>query len=496
MGTVSFGRRRVGGGLALNIRSFRKSVSAIIHGIKQRWMRGSVLAVAVMLVVAIAAFTAISASSLYTTMRTGLEMKAKTATDFFANYIMKSYAEYYDSAYQYAETFDENDRLELQFIGTDKRVVVSTTGITAGTVADTEDVSNVLKTGAISHWTGRRAGTGERVMGVSAPMVYTDGQVIGIMRYVTSMKLADRQVLLRFLLACAIAAVMMLIVIIINLFFIRSFIEPVGEITKTAKRIAEGSYGIQINKEYKDEMGEMVQSINEMSQKIAQAEKIQTEFIMSISHELRTPLTAITGWGETLSYNEDIDGETRRGISIILKEARRLTKMVEELLEFTRMEDGRFTLNVEQIDVGAVLEDSIFTYKELLHQDGIELEYDPYMDDVPLISGDPARLKQVFMNLFDNAAKYGKSGGRITVSLAVEESDVVIRVRDYGPGIPEDELQNVKMKFYKGSNAKERGSGIGLAVCDEIVGFHGGSLMLENAQGGGLLVTVRLPAGD
>ena len=82
MGTVSFGRRREGGGLALNIRSFRKSVSAIIHGIKQRWMRGSVLAVAVMLVVAIAAFTAISASSLYTTMRTGLEMKAKPLRTF------------------------------------------------------------------------------------------------------------------------------------------------------------------------------------------------------------------------------------------------------------------------------------------------------------------------------------------------------------------------------------------------------------------------------
>jgi signal transduction histidine kinase len=206
---------------------------------------------------------------------------------------------------------------------------------------------------------------------------------------------------------------------------------------------------------------------------------------MSISHELRTPLTAITGWGETLIYNEDIDSETRRGISIILKEARRLTKMVEELLEFTRMEDGRFTRNVEQIDVGAVLEDSIFAYRELLHQDGIELEYDPCMDDVPLISGDQARLKQVFMNLFDNAAKYGKSGGRITVSMELEPEAVCVRVRDYGPGIPEDELQNVKKKFYKGSNAKERGSGIGLAVCDEIVNFHGGSLILENAQGGG-----------
>jgi signal transduction histidine kinase len=170
--------------------------------------------------------------------------------------------------------------------------------------------------------------------------------------------------------------------------------------------------------------------------------------------------------------------------------------MVESLLEFTRMEDGRFTLNIEPIDIAAELEDSIFTYRELLHQDDLELVYNPYDDEIPLIPGDPNRLKQVFLNLFDNAAKYAREGKRIEVSVDFDNVWVTVKIRDFGPGIPEDELQNVKMKFYKGSNAKERGSGIGLAVCDEIIRFHGGDLTLSNADGGGLLVTIRLPVSS
>ena len=202
--------------------------------------------------------------------------------------------------------------------------------------------------------------------------------------------------------------------------------------------------------------------------------------------------TAITGWAETILYDENLDEESKRGVNIILKEARRLTKMVEELLDFTRMQDGRFTLHAEEMDLAAELEDSIFTYRELLRQDDMQIEYEPCQEELPLINGDPERLRQVFYNIFDNAAKYAREGKRITVSTSTDGENVFIRIRDYGPGIPEDELERVKMKFYKGSS-KERGSGIGLAVCDEIVKYHGGELTLSNAEGGGTMVTIRIP---
>ena len=126
---------------------------------------------------------------------------------------------------------------------------------------------------------------------------------------------------------------------------------------------------------------------------------------------------------------------------------------------------------------------------------GIELEYEESDEDIPEIPCDVSRMRQVFLNILDNAAKHGGEGKKITASIHHEGGQVVVRIRDFGPGIPEDELPHVKMKFYKGSS-KARGNGIGLAVCEEIVTMHGGSLTLENAPGGGTLVTISLPSGE
>ena len=466
------------------------------RSLRHRWLRGTMLVVLMAVIVATCLFSVITYNYYYSTMRTGLEAKAKTATDFFANYVGKSYADYYNSAFLYTETFKESDKLELQFLNTDGSIMVSSFTITQGMAPGTPDVSEAIETRQISSWVGRRAATGERVMAASAPMIYADGEVIGVMRYVTSLRQVDRQVFLNILGVIGIGAIVLLVVFFLNMVFIRSVVTPVSEITKVSKRIAEGSYGVQISNSYRDDIGEMVSSINEMSLKIAQTEKIQTEFISSISHELRTPLTAITGWGETLIYSDQLDSESKRGIEIMLKEARRLTKMVEELLEFTRMEDGRFTLNIEMIDITAELEDAIFTFRELLHQDELEIDYESHMDEAPLIPGDPNRLKQVFLNIFDNAVKYGRDGKRIEISIRMFGDKVRICIRDFGPGAPEDEIENLKMKFYKGSNSKERGSGIGLAVCEEIIKYHGGSMELMNPEGGGFLVMVFLPVGN
>jgi len=462
-------------------------------GLRQRWLKGTMSIVLGAMLVAITLFSLFIYNHYYTTLRTGLESRARTATDFFADFVGRSHADFYNSAFRFTETFRESDRLELQFIDTNGNVMTSSLTITAGTAADTPDVVEAFEMRQISSWVGRGEATGERIMAFSAPLFFADDEVIGVIRFVTSLRLVDRQVFRDIMVVFGIGAVLMLFVFVMNLVFLRSVITPVSEITKVSKRIADGSYGIQISNSYKDEIGDMVSSINEMSYKIAQTEKIQTEFISSVSHELRTPLTAITGWGETLIYNEDLDDESKRGITIMLKEARRLTKMVEELLEFTKMEDGRFTLNIEMIEIAAELEDAIYTFRELLHQDELEFSYHSEMDEAPLIPGDPNRLKQVFLNLFDNAAKYGREGKRIEVSIKLSGDYVRIDIRDFGPGLPEDELKNIKMKFYKGSNSKDRGSGIGLAICEEIIKYHSGKLEFANVDGGGFKATIRLP---
>lgn len=285
------------------------------------------------------------------------------------------------------------------------------------------------------------------------------------------------------------------VVAYVNLRFFMSITAPIGELTELAHRISDGGYGLQAVKTSDDEIGDLTDAINDMSVKICEAEKVQSEFVSSVSHELRTPLTAITGWSETMLFDDTIQGDSRRGLEIIGREAGRLTNMVSDLLEFTRIQDGRFKLTMELLDITAELEDALLTYGDLLKKENMKLVYEMPEGEIPLINGDPERLRQVFLNILDNAAKYGVSGEVVEVRLQQIGEAVFINFRDHGPGIPENELAHVKEKFYKGS-AHVRGNGIGLSVCDEIVTRHGGELLVENAEGGGASVTVILPIGE
>ena len=464
-----------------------------VQGLRRRWLAGSIGPVAAILLLVGVLISVGFASNYYNSARSTLRAKASSGADYFNTYVMTGYKEYYRSATLYAATFDESDRIELQFLNSAGRVEVTTRGLTAGTYPGTPEIARAVESGTVQDFVGRDEATGERIIAASSLLKY-NGQVVGVMRYVTGIGELDRQVFLTVLVVCGVMAAVICLIFLSSSIFINNVVAPVSAVSEAAKRISGGSYGIQIPNKYTDEMGVLVDNINDMSLKISQSEKMESEFISSVSHELRTPLTAINGWGETLLEDESCDAQQlRRGVQIILKESRRLTNMVEELLDFSKMTDGRFTLQVEDTDLQAELEDAVYTYRELFRQDGISLEYtsDKALYDEP-ITGDPERLKQVFCNVLDNAAKHGGSGKRIVVRLTQENEAYVITIRDFGPGIPAAELPYVKQKFYKGSS-RARGSGIGLAVCDEIVNLHGGQFDIGNAAGGGTVVTIRLP---
>ena len=468
-----------------------------LRGLRRRWLASSVGPIIVILVLVGVLSAATISSSLDARARSSLEAKAKSGSDYFSAYSMGSYSEYYRRAAQYVTDYSMNDSLaknvELQFINGKRQVELSSRGAVAGSTPATPEVGRAVETGKTASFSGRDPLTGESILAVSSPVFY-NGTVVAVMRFVTSTRLLDQQLWLTVLVMAAVIAAVIFLIFVSNLIFINNVVQPVAEVSEAAKRISSGSYGIQIANKYTDELGQLVDNINDMSLKISQSEKMESEFISSVSHELRTPLTAINGWGETLLEDESCDvQQLRRGVQIIVKESRRLTNMVEELLDFSKMTDGRFTLQVEDTDLQAELEDAVYTYRELFRQDGISLEYtsDKALYDEP-ITGDPERLKQVFCNVLDNAAKHGGAGKRIDVDMTQEGGSYVVRIRDYGPGIPPAEVPFVKQKFYKGSS-KARGSGIGLAVCDEIVQRHGGVFDIGNADGGGAIVTIRLP---
>ena len=462
------------------------------QSLRSRWMRHSAIILLGIMIIAVSAYAVFISSHQHSVLRVGLEAKAGAVCDLFSAFVSRPEEEYRESARRYAASYADKEHLELQFLGADGKVESSNRMGSIGIFPGTEDVSRAFETGERAFFTGRDPQTNERFIALSAPLLDQGGEAVGVMRFVSDLRGVDRQVLYSVLTAAGFGVGVMLLILLCNLYYIRTITEPIQKLTDMAKRIADGSYGIQVKKKYDDEIGVLTDTVNEMSTTLANTEKLQSEFVSSVSHELRTPLTAITGWSETLLYDDAIQGDSRRGIQIISKEASRLAKMVVELLDFTRMQDGRFNLNVESLDLAAELEDIVFTYGSLLEQDGIELCYTPCDDDVPLILGDAERLKQVFLNIIDNAAKYGREGKRVEVGIAFDAEYVTVTVHDYGGGIPENELPFVKKKFYKGSS-RERGSGIGLAVCEEIIVRHKGELIIENAAEKGVLVTVKLP---
>ena len=243
-------------------------------------------------------------------------------------------------------------------------------------------------------------------------------------------------------------------------YFVSSILNPITEIGQAARKIALGDYDSRIEKRYDDEMGDLCDTINYMAGEISAAERMQNDFISSVSHELRTPLTAIKGWSETLRQGGAADEELmNKGLEVISSEAERLSGIVEELLDFSRMQGGHMTMRFGRMDVLAELEEAVVLFRERAKREDIDLVYIEGENLSP-ITGDKDRLKQVFINIIDNAIKYSNAGGRVRIEAVQMGGNVQIVISDSGVGIPKSDLPNIKNKFYK-ANRTRPGSGIG-----------------------------------
>ena len=288
----------------------------------------------------------------------------------------------------------------------------------------------------------------------------------------------------------AVCAGVLLLLVVTGLYFIRSIVRPIKQINATTKQYAKGDFSVRISENSSDEIGDLCVSINQMADELSNTENMKNEFISSVSHELRTPLTAIKGWAETMCMEADPD-TVQRGVHVIVNETERLSEMVEELLDFSRMQSGRFSLQCATMDVLAELGDAVLIYTEKAKRENIHIIYqEPEM--LPFVYGDKNRIRQVFINVIDNAIKYSNPGSTITVSAEEVGNMIQVTITDNGVGISAADLPRVKTKFFK-ANHTRRGSGIGLAVADEIITMHGGRLDITSELNVGTNVTITLP---
>ncbi len=395
-----------------------------------------------------------------------------------------------DSAIALVEGFAFKNKVAVQVTDKNGKVVATTTGFPTE-VKDIPEYQMVINSGKSQSFRGRTA-DGESIMAVTAPIFDSKGNFLGTYRWSTSMNEAYKTiygVISIIVLACF---AVLLFSCFSGLFFVKSIVRPIRDVSNIARKIAMGNFDERIEMTKNDEIGELCDTINYMASELSQAQNMKNDFISSVSHELRTPLTAIRGWGETAKMSLGTDEElVRRGLDVVLSESDRLSSLVEELLDFSRMETGRLSLTSQPINVTSILSDAVDMYTELAKKQEIELVLTNSYTEL-VVMGDRDRLKQVFINIIDNAVKYTVGAGQVLVSANVEEACVRVTVTDTGVGIPAQDIDRVKEKFYK-ANKTVRGSGIGLAVADEIIKQMNGLLFIESTENVGTKVTIVLP---
>ena len=467
-----------------------------MQSITKRWLRGSLLITVLILALAESLFLYFCYQNLYGGVERAMESRFSTfigrlqatgtAGDSDSNAASRA-----QSLRRTVEQFEEKDKFEFMLLDQNGVVLATSSGIINENLTDGTDYYRALVS---SDGIGRaifRTPDGERVMAVTALVPYDAGNITA-MRLVTSLTLADRQWWNLVLISGGVVLVALGFALWSGLFFVRSIVRPMGQVESIANRIAGGDLQTRLpDTRYDDEIGRLCRTINEMAEHLTETERMKNEFISSVSHELRTPLTSIKGWVETIGAIRDPGDENyRKGLEVIGAETDRLYAMVEELLDFSRLQNG-ISLDCQVLDLVAEATDAALFVEGRIRQEGLRLVYEEPPEPFP-VWADPARLRQVFINVLDNAIKYSPPGGSVFLTLTRSASSVTVSVRDQGRGISPEDLEKVKVKFFKGKNSV-RGSGIGLAVVDAIVTALGGTVDITSTVGQGTTVLITLP---
>lgn len=463
------------------------------RNITQRWFINNIGIMAVVMTAVLLAGTILLRSYYYNSAKQYLSSKMNMVSSILQNSYNDPGTSFSSEVRSVVENWSERRRCELMVVNANGTVNLTSSGF-APTVDDPmPDYTEALDTNGSGYYSGRLQ-SGEKIMAMCILLPKNDAGYSAV-RVVSSMGKIDRQLVVLNSMLFAVCLAILMFMFVSGMYFVKSIVLPVRQISATARRYARGDFSARLKKKNDDEIGELCDNINNMAQELALAENMKNEFISSVSHELRTPLTAIKGWAETIASMPDDSQTVEKGMRVISGETERLSQMVEELLDFSRMQNGRFTLNIQQMDILAELGDAVLIYMERARKDGISVVYDE-PDMLPFIRGDRNRIRQVFINVIDNAIKYSDKGGVVSVQALLPDSEhIEIDVSDTGCGISKEDLPKIKTKFYK-ANYTRRGSGIGLAVADEIIAMHGGRLDIESEENVGTTVKIILPINN
>ena len=417
-----------------------------------------------------------------------LNNDAEAAANFFNHYADQG--DIYTKSNYIFENMDVEENALIEVLDTNGRVVIDSTGASSGEIVTTNDFSQALS-GRVNSWRGR-SDLDEFIIAVSAP-IYDNDTVVGVLRYVSSLEPAYRIIFQYMIYMIVFGLFVIGMAFVFSRAMSKRILVPIQELVRVTEEVAQGNYKVTAIKYHNDEIGQLVDAVNVMTKEITRADQAKNEFISSISHELRTPLTSIKGWAETLQDLQDDPAVTQEGLAIIGRETDRLIILVNDLLDFSKLQAHRIELKKTEFSIKQLLTDVHNQFVIRCHQEKIKMTL--LTDNrESWVFADYNRLKQVFINIVDNAIKFtaGKPKAEIKISSQVLDDQIVMIIEDNGSGISTEDLKRVKEKFYKGSSNKS-GTGLGLSIASEIMELHGGKMLIDSIQEKGTKVVLLMP---
>ncbi|MBQ9845966.1 MAG: HAMP domain-containing histidine kinase [Oscillospiraceae bacterium] len=453
-----------------------------MNSITKRWIKGSLLIIIALLIVAEVFLVITFRNSYYSAAQTALTNRINTMEGTLKASGRMTAEEKQQLMFRLTGEFSEKETFEIMLLDDRGGILATSSGLNPVGRQHAEDFTLAVGSDSEIYINTYKSQLDEKIMSATCLFDEEAGQVYGV-RIVTSLDRVDEEISVIIAFAVLTAAAIITFSTMSGMYFVKSIVNPVRSIRDTADKIARGEFSARIdNATYNDEIGQLCSSINHMAQELGRNDELKNEFISSVSHELRTPLTAIKGWAETMDNTTDI-ATMKKGTEIILTETDRLYSMVENLLDFSRLQNSALILTKEKLDLVAEVYDAVIMYTPQAESMGITIKFDEPDTFIPVIA-DKSRIKQVMVNLLDNALKYSFENSVVEVNIFSDKQQgtATVEVKDYGKGIHPDDINKVKEKFYKGKGAK-RGSGIGLALVTEIVALHGGTFDIESEYG-------------
>jgi heavy metal sensor kinase len=270
-------------------------------------------------------------------------------------------------------------------------------------------------------------------------------------------------------------------------------LRPIQAITQTAREIEEKNLSQRLQVQSKDELGNLASTLNQMFERLEAAFNRERQFTADVSHELRTPLAIAQGEATLALRQERSQEEYRRTLEIISRETSHLSNIINRLL-FLAQSDAGQALAFEAINLKSLLTDLASDAEILFEEKNINFKLDAPND--PIIKGDKVRVRELFLNLLDNAVRYTPPMGNVTITLGTKDNEATVAVKDTGVGIPGDQIPNIFKRFYRVDKSRSRsagGAGLGLAICQRIAELHKGRIEVESKEGMGSVFTVYLP---